>query len=68
MPTIRELRIGRKWSQQHLADLAGVSSQTISKMERGRPVQRTSILLVAQTLEVDPSEVTGVNIVNLLKS
>lgn len=33
---LRELRAERAWSQQHLADMLGVSRQTIISIERGR--------------------------------
>lgn len=33
---IRDLRIKRRWSQARLAELAGVSRQTINTIERGK--------------------------------
>ena len=34
--TLCELRTGRGWSQQHLADTLGVSRQTVISIEKGR--------------------------------
>lgn len=33
---LTERRTGRGWSQQHLADMLGVSRQTIISLEKGR--------------------------------
>ncbi|MGI6368823.1 MAG: helix-turn-helix transcriptional regulator [Anaerolineae bacterium] len=40
---LEECRLGRGWTQQELADRAGVSRQTIISLERGR--YNPSILL-----------------------
>ncbi|WP_374765148.1 helix-turn-helix transcriptional regulator [Yunchengibacter salinarum] len=34
--TLSDLRAGQGWSQRHLADLAGVSRQTINALEKGK--------------------------------
>lgn len=33
---VRELRMARDWSQGHLADLLGVSRQSVNAIEKGR--------------------------------
>ena len=33
---VREYRSSREWSQQHLADMLGVSRQTVLSIEKGK--------------------------------
>lgn len=46
---IKDRRIQRGWTQEHLADMLGVNKSHISKMERGRerPSPRMQVLLRA---------------------
>lgn len=67
MPTVKELRESRGWTQPDLAVKAGVSVAVISRMENGKPIQKTSLLLVAHTLMVSVDQITGVNIVHRIK-
>lgn len=67
MPTIRELRERMGWTQQDLASQAGVTAATIHRMEKGRPVQKTTLKLVLQALRVSTGEVEAVKIVNRVK-
>lgn len=62
MPTIRELRKQKRWSQTRLAQEASLSITTISKLERGEPVQLSTATLAALALGVKLSQVEGVNI------
>jgi transcriptional regulator with XRE-family HTH domain len=56
---VRELRLQRGWSQEHLADLVDVTVRTIQRIERGfKPCLETSKAL-ASVLEVDISTFTG---------
>lgn len=47
-------------SQEQLAKAAGVSTQTISRIERGETVraQRRTVLRIARALDVHPNELT----------
>jgi len=45
---VNTLREGNVWSMSELARRAGVTPQTISKMERGEPTSRISQLKVAR--------------------
>lgn len=62
MPTIRDLRVEKELPQPVLAELAGVSTGTISHMENGKPVSRETLKKVCAVLGVDPSDVDGVNL------
>ncbi len=68
MPSIKELRVTKGWSQMELATRAGLSITTIVNMEAGKPVQRTTMLLVTRVLEVKPEDVTGINVQNRLSA
>ncbi|MDP9364305.1 MAG: helix-turn-helix domain-containing protein [Chloroflexota bacterium] len=58
MPTLRELRIARPWSQRELARRAGVAENTIVFAETGQRVPRLlTMRRVADALGVDWSEV-----------
>ena len=51
---VRERRLRHKWSQEYLAELAGVHMTYLSSVERGeRNVSLVNILRIAQALEVD---------------
>ena len=43
---IKELRIGRGWTQQDLADAVGVSRQSINSIERDRYVPSLPLALL----------------------
>ena len=42
---IREFRVNRGWTQQHLADSVGVSRQSINSIERNRYVPSLPLAL-----------------------
>lgn len=62
--TVKELRSQLGWTQTELAIEAGVSLQTIFRLENGGPVLKSTIKLVAQALKVQTGEISGVNVVN----
>jgi transcriptional regulator with XRE-family HTH domain len=54
--TVRILRVCKDLKQRDLADLAGVSRETIVQLERGdRTPHRATANAIAQALGVDPS-------------
>ena len=58
MPTLRELRIGIMLTQVELAELAGVSSTTISHWETGsRRPHPHNIRKLATALQVSPQQI-----------
>ena len=50
---LRDERTLRAWSQQHLADAAGVSLRTVQRAERGDPVAGETLLALAAALDID---------------
>ncbi|MBV9495690.1 MAG: helix-turn-helix transcriptional regulator [Acidobacteria bacterium] len=54
---VRRLREERGWTQDQLAERAGMNGSYLGFVERGENVPTlTVILLLAQTLSVDPGE------------
>lgn len=50
---IQKLRLQRGWSQQQLAELAGLSTRTIQRLERGEAASVESLKALAAVFEVD---------------
>jgi len=58
MPTLRELRIARLWSQRELARRAGVVENTVVYAETGKRLPRLlTMRRIADALGVDWSEI-----------
>jgi transcriptional regulator with XRE-family HTH domain len=54
---VRRERYAKKWSQEELADRAGLSSRYLGSIERGRVSASVTVLgRLAQALRVDPCE------------
>ena len=55
---VKELRDGRAWTQQELADRVGVSRQSINSIERNRYVPSLELaLLFAAVFEIPTDEI-----------
>lgn len=55
--TLRRLREAKKWTQGELADLAGTTTNTISRLETGtNEAGLVTIVRIAEALGVDPGE------------
>ncbi|MBU2884209.1 helix-turn-helix domain-containing protein [Gilvimarinus agarilyticus] len=52
----RKLRLVKGWSQEQLAEMAGVSIRTIQRIERGQPPSLETRNALAAVFEVDISE------------
>lgn len=50
---VRKLRLQRGWSQEHLAELAGVNVRTIQRIERGAKMSLETRAALAAVFEVD---------------
>jgi len=51
--TVRKMRLDKGWSQEHLAQLSGVSVRTIQRVERGKPIGLESLKCLAAVFETD---------------
>jgi predicted ATPase/transcriptional regulator with XRE-family HTH domain len=56
--TIRRRRQELFWTQEQLAERAGLRKRTIERAEAGEPLQRHTVLVIAQALGLSPAEVT----------
>jgi transcriptional regulator with XRE-family HTH domain len=53
---ITHARADRGWSQQRLAEVAGISPNTVSSIERGRSAQHAKIVAVCEALGLDATD------------
>ena len=53
---LREARLRKGWSQQQLADFAGISVSTVERAERGEPLRIDSIQRLCECLDRTPEE------------
>lgn len=67
MATVRELRKLKHWTQESLADRAGVGVSTIIRLEQGNAVNFATIKVIAKVLQVKVEEIDGVTIVDRSK-
>lgn len=56
---VREQRDRRMWSQRDLAERAGVSPSTITRVEAGGGAWRRTVRRLADALGVDPADLAG---------
>jgi transcriptional regulator with XRE-family HTH domain len=52
---VQKLRVQRGWSQEQLAELTGLSTRTIQRIERGQKASVESLKAIAAVFEVDLS-------------
>ncbi|MEE2526511.1 helix-turn-helix transcriptional regulator [Hyphobacterium sp. HN65] len=52
---IRRWREERQWSQEHLADLAGLGLRTVQRIENGEPASKDTLMALAAAFNVDAS-------------
>ena len=55
---IKQWREERLWSQEHLADLAGIGLRTIQRIENGENASRDSVMALAAAFNVDVAALT----------
>jgi transcriptional regulator with XRE-family HTH domain len=56
---IRSERERRAWSQEHLAEAAGLSLRTVQRIERSEPASFETARALASVLEIDVATLTG---------
>jgi len=56
---VQKLRLQRGWSQQQLADLSGLSTRTIQRIENGQPASAESLKSLASVFEIDFSSLSS---------
>jgi transcriptional regulator with XRE-family HTH domain len=54
---VRDMRRGRGWSQEQLAEASGLSVRTIQRIESGQPAGLASAAALARAFEVEVDEV-----------
>lgn len=52
---LRKMRLQRGWSQEHLAEMTGLSTRTIQRIERGHPCSLETLNALASVFETDIS-------------
>lgn len=57
--TFRALRLARAWSQEQLAEMAGLSTRTIQRIENGERPGRETLSALAAVFEVSVAELAG---------
>lgn len=57
---LKELRLDKGWSQEHLAEITGLSVRTIQRIEKGEKAGIESMNSLASVFEVPVSELTDV--------
>jgi transcriptional regulator with XRE-family HTH domain len=62
MATVKELREQAGMNQVELAVKAGVSVNSVSRIERGYKPNKGTLKLIANALGVEVSEITGVGV------
>ncbi len=55
---LRRLREDRHWSQEHLAELAGVGVRTVQRIENGEKASNESLMALAAAFNIDASDLT----------
>lgn len=56
---IQKLRLQHGWSQEQLADLSGLSTRTVQRLERGLPASMESLKAIAAVFNVDFNDLKG---------
>lgn len=60
---IKEARLERKYTQEHLADIIGVRKSSIAKWESGNvsEIKRSNLKKLSDALQIEPYTLLGIN-------
>ncbi|NVK21891.1 MAG: helix-turn-helix domain-containing protein [Kangiellaceae bacterium] len=61
---VKKLRLQRGWSQEQLADISGLSTRTIQRLERGENASLETLKSLASVFEIDVSELSQHYLIN----
>lgn len=64
MSTAKELRESKGLSQSELSNISGLSTATISRLENGGEVLKSTVMALCAALGTSVHSITDVNIVN----
>ena len=62
---IQKLRLQRGWSQEQLAEVSGVSTRTVQRLERGQPASLESLKALASAFELDLKDLQEPNMTSI---
>ena len=57
--SIKQLRLDRGWSQEHLSQVSGLSVRTVQRIEQGNKAGLESLKALASVFEINISDLTG---------
>lgn len=57
--TIRELRLQRAWSQEQLAEIAGISARTVQRLEQGQTAALETLKALAAAFDMPIDRLRG---------
>lgn len=55
---VREYRLARAWSQEQLAEMAGLSTRTVQRIENGDPPSLETLSALAAVFEINVTDLT----------
>lgn len=61
---IKKLRLQRSWSQEQLADISGLSTRTIQRLERGENASYETLKALASVFEIDVAQLAQHYLIN----
>lgn len=56
---VRELRLARAWSQEHLAEISGLSTRTVQRIENGEQPSLETLSALAAVFNLSIAELSG---------